>query len=223
MILALESSTPWLSMGLFEEQKVLFQVTHYTKMGHSQSIFQYLEVLLREFHFHSHLEAVVVGLGPGFFTGVKIASIIGKGIAYAWEKPLYGFSTLEVLAKSVPEQEAVHYEFLVPVILHKKQELFWMTLPPNFSSFNVPYHIHVGSCEELFRTLSQRRILFVTPWKELKEYFTSQGFACAHPSHALPEARHLAGLYFLRRDSLSLEWEDLFRLVPFYGSKLFET
>ncbi|MCX7668018.1 MAG: tRNA (adenosine(37)-N6)-threonylcarbamoyltransferase complex dimerization subunit type 1 TsaB, partial [Atribacterota bacterium] len=81
MILALESSTCWMSMGLFEEEHSLFEVNHYTTAGHSRLIFHHLETLMKEFRFQDVLEAVVVGLGPGFFTGIKIANMIGKGLA----------------------------------------------------------------------------------------------------------------------------------------------
>ncbi len=209
-------------MGLFEEKQVFFQVTRYTETGHSQAIFQYLEKLLQDFDLASNLEAVVIGLGPGFFTGVKIASMIGKGIAYAWRKPLYGFSTLEIMASRVLQQESVAYELLVPVVLHKKNELFWMELPPHFPSLNANYHIHVGPFEQLLQSVHGKRVLFVTPWEELKEYFEERGFSCYHPWFSLPSAENLAVLYFLRRHNLSPRWEELFHLVPFYGSKLFE-
>jgi tRNA threonylcarbamoyl adenosine modification protein YeaZ len=51
----------------------------------------------------SDLDAIAVGVGPGSFTGVRIAVNTAKAMAYAAQKPLVGFSTLQIMA-----QEYVH-------------------------------------------------------------------------------------------------------------------
>ena len=44
------------------------------------------------------VDAVVVGRGPGSFTGVRIGIATAKGIAYAADLPLFGASTLDAVA-----------------------------------------------------------------------------------------------------------------------------
>jgi tRNA threonylcarbamoyladenosine biosynthesis protein TsaB len=44
------------------------------------------------------LDAVVVGLGPGSYTGTRIAATFAKTLAYALGRPLYGISGLLALA-----------------------------------------------------------------------------------------------------------------------------
>jgi len=46
----------------------------------------------------SELDAVVVTLGPGSYTGLRVGLASAKGLAYALQKPLIGLSTLQLLA-----------------------------------------------------------------------------------------------------------------------------
>ena len=53
----------------------------------------------------SEIDAVVVTMGPGSYTGLRVGLASAKGIAYAISKPLIGLSTLTLLsnaAKSTP-------------------------------------------------------------------------------------------------------------------------
>lgn len=224
MILAVESSTCWMSMGLFEKERSLFEVSHYTTVGHSRLIFRYLEIMRKEFNFEDALEAVVVGLGPGFFTGVKIATMIGKSLAYTLKKPVCGFSTLEAMADQVSEAEVCgfSYRILVPVVFHKRNEIFWTELGLDFREHAGNLEIRTGSPDNLVRSLGKLEgSLIITPWVELKEYFENQGLDCYNPLFSFPKACSLARLYFRRQNQCQSDWTTLFQLVPMYGSKAF--
>lgn len=55
----------------------------------------------------SSLDLVVVGTGPGSFTGIRVAVVTGRSIAQALELPLIGVSYLETIGSLLPQPGAV--------------------------------------------------------------------------------------------------------------------
>ena len=53
------------------------------------------------------IRAVGVTLGPGSFTSLRVGLALAKTLAHGWKIPLYGFSTLEMLARRWPAAGAV--------------------------------------------------------------------------------------------------------------------
>jgi len=49
------------------------------------------------------LDAIVVTMGPGSYTGLRVGLASAKGIAYVLNKPIIGLSTLALLAKTAIE------------------------------------------------------------------------------------------------------------------------
>jgi tRNA threonylcarbamoyladenosine biosynthesis protein TsaB len=76
-----------------------------------------IDELLREAAVQpTSLDALVVGTGPGSFTGLRMGLAAARGLAFALELPVAGVSTLDALAAGAPAA--------LPVIDARRLEVF---------------------------------------------------------------------------------------------------
>jgi tRNA threonylcarbamoyl adenosine modification protein YeaZ len=61
----------------------------------------------------SRIEAIVVGTGPGAFTGLRVGLATAKGLAHGLRRPLIGVATSEALIRAAAEREATPPERIV--------------------------------------------------------------------------------------------------------------
>ncbi len=99
--LALETSTSLGSVAVADGERLLAESTLSVQATHSEALMPEIERLLgRSGVTPDSLGAVVVGAGPGSFTGVRIAASVAKGYCFASGLPLYAYSSLTAVAVS---------------------------------------------------------------------------------------------------------------------------
>ncbi|MDH5325635.1 MAG: tRNA (adenosine(37)-N6)-threonylcarbamoyltransferase complex dimerization subunit type 1 TsaB [Gammaproteobacteria bacterium] len=97
-ILALDTSTEACSAALYLDGEILEQY-RLAPREHSQLVLGMCEALLAEAQIRlPQLDAVAFGRGPGSFVGVRIATGIIQGMAYATDLPVVPVSSLAALA-----------------------------------------------------------------------------------------------------------------------------
>ncbi len=98
-LLSVDTSTPYESVALTIDGEIVVERGRLAKRGHGPGLLEDIDAALRAANLTlEDLDAFCTGLGPGSFTGVRIAMATLKGLAFATQKPLYGISTLDVLA-----------------------------------------------------------------------------------------------------------------------------
>jgi len=99
LYLAVESSTSAGSAAVGSASGVLSEVMVRVQGGHSSALLPAADYALRAAGCEARdLGAVVVGSGPGSFTGLRIAGATAKGIVHALGVPMFAFSSLLVTA-----------------------------------------------------------------------------------------------------------------------------
>ena len=98
LYLALDTSTEPLSLALYTPERVYVHSEH-VGQRHAELTLPAIAQLLEQAQVErSQLAGIVYGMGPGSFTGLRIACGIAQGLAFALNIPLLGISTLEAAA-----------------------------------------------------------------------------------------------------------------------------
>lgn len=105
---AIETATPLGSVAVGRDGRVLAEVALGVQTRHAERALPALEIALELAGVdRDAVEGVVVGGGPGSFTGVRVAGATAKGLAAALDVPLLAYSSLLALAASVPSGRPV--------------------------------------------------------------------------------------------------------------------
>lgn len=107
-VLAFETSAKAGSVALLRDGVLLGESYQNTGLTHSQTMMVMAQELLAGCGLTAKdVEAVAVAAGPGSFTGVRIGVAAAKGFAWGSEKPCYGVSTLEAMARNLGVWEGI--------------------------------------------------------------------------------------------------------------------
>lgn len=99
VVLALDTCTELCSVALQAGDRLVTRET-LAPREHSQKVLGFIDEVLAEMDIaFDAIERLVVGHGPGSFTGVRIGVSIGQGLAFSHTLPVTPICTLEALAE----------------------------------------------------------------------------------------------------------------------------
>lgn len=151
MILAFDTSSAACTAALFDGARAcLAQADEIIGRGHAERLVPMIAELLDG----RTPEEIVVGVGPGSFTGIRVAIAAAHGMAIGWGAKLHGMSSLALLAASAPGNGDVaaairggHEELFVQQFdrasLNERSEL--LNLPADQAAQRISSDLVIGS------------------------------------------------------------------------------
>jgi tRNA threonylcarbamoyl adenosine modification protein YeaZ len=104
MILAIDTSTAACSAALFADDGVLIDSRdEMIGRGHAERLMPMVEELLAG----KAPTQILIGCGPGSFTGLRVGLAAAHGMAIGWDVPLAGMSSLALLVAGAPGDGSV--------------------------------------------------------------------------------------------------------------------
>ncbi|MGG4218445.1 tRNA (adenosine(37)-N6)-threonylcarbamoyltransferase complex dimerization subunit type 1 TsaB [Paenibacillus jamilae] len=142
--LALDTATTVMAAALMNGKELLGESNVYGERNHSVHVITELERLLSEAGLtRNDVDGLAVGIGPGSYTGIRIAVTAAKTLAWAWGVPVTSISTLQALAwggwnrgieleKQEGKQESMHNDssraqaadWIVPVLDARRGQVY---------------------------------------------------------------------------------------------------
>lgn len=122
-LLALDTATEACSCALLydlaqSERSVM------TTRHHAELILPMIDEVMQQANLRpQHLDAVVMGCGPGSFTGLRIACGVAQGIAFAANVPIIPISSLAALAQAAYRDKGVTH--VLAAIDARMGEVYW--------------------------------------------------------------------------------------------------
>ena len=125
LLLHIETATEICSVALTKGEQVLATLKSDKGNSHTENLFPFIEKVFKESNRSiNELDAVVLSIGPGSYTGLRIGASAAKGICYALNLPLIGISTLQSIvfgAMNLINEENILY---CPMIDAKRMEVY---------------------------------------------------------------------------------------------------
>lgn len=106
-ILALETSTEYCSVALSLDGKVIERF-EWVGQKHSECLIAMVAAVLCDAQLKlAELDGIAYGMGPGSFTGVRIACGATQGLAFGANLPVFGVVTLQALAQASGQHKVI--------------------------------------------------------------------------------------------------------------------
>ena len=123
LILGIDTSTKICTCSIFDsENGVMAEPSLSVKKNHSNIVMPIIDNLFKISDLTiNDIDKIAVAIGPGSFTGVRIALGIAKGLAMALNKPLIAVNELDILEAIASGNE----NEIIPLIDARKERVYY--------------------------------------------------------------------------------------------------
>ncbi len=213
MLLAVDTSTQWMGLALYDDEQIIGETIWQTHNHHSVELAPAVESLFtRSGITGKDLRVLAVATGPGSFTSLRIGMAFVKGLSLALNLPVIGIPSLDITVAAVPVQDIA----LAAVLQAGRGRLavgWYRVKNNNWQKHGEPVVMTPGELEQSIKkpTLicgelnSEERKTLARRWKNIR---------LAEPAMSIRRPAYLAQLAWKRW--LSMDVDDVVTLAPSY-------
>lgn len=102
MLLAIDTATRWVGLALHDGASIIAESGWQCINTHTIELTPAIDEMLNRSNLvPADLQGIAVAIGPGSYTGLRVALAMAKGLALANTVPLVGVPTLDIVAASI--------------------------------------------------------------------------------------------------------------------------
>ncbi len=212
-ILAMDCAAGACSAAVARDGRVLAGRFEPMARGHAEALMPMVEEVLGQAGAsYAALDLLAVTVGPGGFTGVRIALAAARGIALAGGLPLLGVNSLETLAHGVPSSERGGRS-VVAVLDSRRADLYVQSFTADLTPLDHPGAVMPGDLEAM---LPQGPVVLVGDGGARARAAIDGGRTILSTAPPAPKAEVLAVLAGARHAALTARGEQWPAAEPLY-------
>ncbi|MBN2830216.1 MAG: tRNA (adenosine(37)-N6)-threonylcarbamoyltransferase complex dimerization subunit type 1 TsaB [Candidatus Cloacimonetes bacterium] len=211
LTLAIDTTSSSGSFAFAEKDELLYEQFFKVQVTHSETLMPSLDSALRSLNRSvQDIGRIIICIGPGSFTGIRIGLATVKGICYGLNAPIVAFNSLELNAVSL-------YGAKYPILSFidaRMKEVYAAVYSPELDIMIPPQNCN----PEVFLENIQTPLIAVG--SGVREYIhlleANENIVIAPFHLQSPKASGLITLDKLRPDSIDFDIEKLMNLEPEY-------
>jgi len=160
LTLAFDTSSPVLTVAIGDGERIITETTTWLPRGHMAKLLPAIDGLLKDAGLTvQDVEAVIIGSGPGSYTGLRIGMVIARTLAQLLKVPILGISSLDAIAQRNIKEGAL----ICPVVDAKRGEVyaaFYRSAGDTVNRFTNFKAIAPDALAELLQLEGYERVIF---------------------------------------------------------------
>lgn len=158
-ILAFDTASSACSAALWRDGRVVARSFERMERGQSEALIPMVMATLAEAgEALPRIDLIAVTVGPGTFTGLRIGLAAAKGFSLAARIPCLGVTTLEAVARAVPESDRRAATVLV-VLETKREDVYAQVFDSALRPLTRPEAVAMACLFNLVRPIATGRLL----------------------------------------------------------------
>jgi tRNA threonylcarbamoyladenosine biosynthesis protein TsaB len=215
VLLAIDTSTSWISLALYDGISVLYETTWQSQHHHTVELAPAIDQLFERTGTQAiDLTGIAVTIGPGSFTSLRIGLAAAKGLSLALKIPLVGIPSLDILAAAQPLDEIP----LIAVLHAGRTRLAYVTYLVEGGAWRPQHEPAAIDASDLVKTISSPTLIAGELSEEARTVIGRRwkNALIAPPARCLRRAGYLAEIGWERL--MSDRVDDPVTLAPIYLS-----
>jgi tRNA threonylcarbamoyladenosine biosynthesis protein TsaB len=128
VILALDTSSALTSVALVDGTRVVAEASHLDARRHAEVLAPLLADVIAGIDLAS-IDAIVCGVGPGPYTGLRVGIATALAVGVAWQVPVHGICSLDAVAAASLDVAPAPHGLCVALDARRK-EVYWARYSP---------------------------------------------------------------------------------------------
>ena len=218
MLLCIETSSVNCSVSLFNKGRLIACREASRGYSHAEKLHPFIQEILEESGIKTkEIQGIVLGAGPGSFTGLRIGSAASKGLCFALNIPLITIPSLKNMAMSVrsnADQLNLDQKFvLCPMIDARRMEVYCAQFDQDLNQISEAKPLILDESTFSDQLSKEKIVFFGDGMNKMKGFYENHSNA-VFVEEILPTSKVMAEM--AEKKFLEKDFEDVAYYEPFY-------